>query len=126
MRDPRLVDFAKSMRREMSEPERRLWEILRAKRFKGIKFRRQNVVGRYIADFYSRDVMTIIEVDGDSHGFQHDYDAERETYFDRLGYQVIRYTNRDVMSNLEGIWTDLDRRVTSPLPTLSPEGGRAL
>jgi very-short-patch-repair endonuclease len=125
MRDPRLVEFAKAMRRDMTEPERRLWEQLRAKRFKNIKFRRQNVVDRYIADFYSREVMTIIEVDGDSHGFQHDYDTVREAFFSRLGYQVIRYTNRDVMTNIEGVMIDMDARVTPPLPTLSPEGERA-
>ena len=77
MRDSRLIEFARSMRREQTEPEKRLWYQLRAKRFDGTKFRRQNVVGNYIADFYSRTAMLIIEVDGDSHAFQHDYDQTR-------------------------------------------------
>lgn len=126
MRDPRLVNFAKSMGREMTEPERRLWEQLRAKRFKGIKFGRQNVVSRYIADVYSRDVTTIVEVNGDSHGFQHDYDAVREACFNGLGFQVIRYMNKEVMANSEGVMPDLEMRLTASLATLSPEGEMSL
>jgi very-short-patch-repair endonuclease len=130
MRDPRLVAFAKAMRREMTEPETRIWFQLRAKRFDGIKFRRQNVVGDYIADFYSRAAMIIIEIDGDTHAFSQGYDTVREQYFNRLGFQVLRFANNDVMTNLEGVMstvaTVLEARRTSPLPTLSPEGERAL
>ena len=129
MRDPRLVAFAKAMRREMTEPETRVWFQLRAKRFGGIKFRRQNVVGDYIADFYARAAMTIIEIDGDTHAFSQDYDAVRERYFNRLGFQVLRFANNDVMTNLEGVMsaiaTAIESRDTAPLPTLSPEGERA-
>ncbi|MEY4269897.1 MAG: hypothetical protein RLZZ58_1113, partial [Pseudomonadota bacterium] len=105
MRDQRLIAFARAMRREMTEPEKRLWYQLRAKRFEGTKFRRQQVVGQYIADFYSRSTKLIIEVDGDSHAFQQEYDRTREDYFRKLGYRVIRFTNSDVMKNLEGVLT---------------------
>ena len=126
MRDPRLIEFARSMRREQTEPEKRLWHQLRAKRFDGTKFRRQNVVGNYIADFYSRAAMLIIEVDGDSHAFQHDYDQIREEYFRKLGFRVIRFTNSDVITNLEGVLTMVGTQFTSPLPTLPPKGERAI
>jgi very-short-patch-repair endonuclease len=126
MRDQRLVEFAKGMRREMTEPEKKLWYQLRAKRFEGTKFRRQNVVGKYIADFYSRSAMLIIEVDGDSHSFQHDYDIIRENYLRELGFNVIRFTNFDVMANMEGVLTKVSLQLTPPLPTLSPEAERAL
>jgi very-short-patch-repair endonuclease len=126
MRDRRLVEFAKQMRREMTEPEKQLWLQLRAKRFEGIKFRRQNVVGKYIADFYSRSARLIIEVDGDSHAFQHDYDKVRENYLRALGFNVIRFTNFDVMANIEGVLVVVSQHLTPPLPTLSPEGERAL
>jgi very-short-patch-repair endonuclease len=126
MRDRRLVEFAKQMRREMTEPEKQLWLQLRAKRFDGIKFRRQNVVGKYIADFYSRSARLIIEVDGDSHAFQHDYDKVREDYLHALGFNVIRFTNFDVMANIEGVLVVVSQHLTPPLPTLSPEGERAL
>jgi very-short-patch-repair endonuclease len=126
MRGRRLVEFAKQMRREMTEPEKQLWLQLRAKRFEGIKFRRQNVVGKYIADFYSRSARLIIEVDGDSHAFQHDYDKVRENYLRALGFNVIRFTNFDVMANIEGVLVVVSQHLTPPLPTLSPEGERAL
>ncbi len=125
MRDPRLVAFAKSMRREMTEPETRIWFQLRAERFQGIKFRRQNVVGDYTADFYSRTAMIIVEIDGDTHAFSQQYDAIREAYFNRLGFQVLRFANSDVMTNLEGVMSVIAAALTAPLPTLSPEGERA-
>ena len=126
MRDPRLVEFAKAMRREMTEPERRLWYELRAKRFEGVKFRRQNVVGVYIADFYSRSAQLIIEIDGDTHAFQHEYDQIRERFFMSKGFRVIRFTNSDVMTNIQGVLISVGQHLTPPLPTLSPEGERAL
>jgi len=131
VRDPRLIEFAKSMRREMTEPEKRLWYQLRASRFQGIKFRRQHVIGPYIADFQSRQAMLIIEVDGDTHAFQADYDRVRQHYFENLGYNVIRFINSDVMNNLEGVMVSIGEAVMafqtrSPLPTLSPQGERAL
>ena len=126
MRDKRLVEFAKSMRREMTEPEKLLWHQLRAKRFEGTKFRRQNVVGKYIADFYSRSAMLIIEVDGDTHAFQHEYDNIRENFFKTLGFNVVRFTNAEVMANMEGVLTMIGMLLTPPLPTLSPEGERAI
>ena len=126
MRDKRLVGFAKSMRREMTEPEKLLWHELRAKRFEGTKFRRQNVVGKYIADFYSRSAMLIIEVDGDTHAFQHDYDTIRENFLRALGFKVIRFTNSDVMTNMEGVLTMIAMQLTPPLPTLPPKGERAI
>ncbi|TPG22744.1 endonuclease domain-containing protein [Sphingomonas koreensis] len=127
MRDPRLIEFAKHMRREPSEPEERLWLALRAKRFEGINFRHQKVIGRYIADFSSRDPMLVVEVDGDTHATQHEYDASRSQYFESQGYQVIRFTNSDIMTNLEGVLQSLQTALGQPpLPTLSPEGERAL
>jgi very-short-patch-repair endonuclease len=117
MRDPRLVEFAKAMRREMTEPEKRLWYELRAKRFDGVKFRRQNVVGPYIADFYSRTAGLIIEVDGDTHAFQHEYDRIREQFFNFKGFRVIRFTNAVVMTNMEGVLTTIGQHLTPPLPT---------
>jgi very-short-patch-repair endonuclease len=138
MRDPRLVAFAKQMRREMTVAEKRLWQKLRAKRFLDTKFRAQNVVGPYIADFYARDVMLVIEVDGDSHAWQHDYDEVRTRYLEGQGYSVIRVWNDDVMRNMDAVLELIFRYIerfraageTPPLPgashlSLSPEGERA-
>ena len=129
MRDARLTEFAKSMRKQMTEPETRLWLQLRAERLEGVKFRRQKVIGRYIADFAANDPKLVVEVDGDTHDIDDPRDAERTRYLNRQGYHVVRFTNPDVMTNLEGVLIRLSEVIamsrTSPLPTLSPEGERA-
>ncbi|MDE2341708.1 MAG: endonuclease domain-containing protein [Alphaproteobacteria bacterium] len=124
MREQRLTKFARSMRKEMTESETRLWFALRAKRFEGIKFCRQKVIDPYIADFCSNEPMLVIEIDGDSHGYQEGYDDARSRYLIDRGYQVLRFTNVDMMSNLEGVLTVIIETIT-PLPTLSPERERA-
>ena len=129
MRDARLTEFAKSMRKQMTEPETRLWLQLRAERFEGVKFRRQKVIGRYIADFAANDPRLVVEVDGMTHDVDDPSDAERTRYLNERGYHVVRFTNPDVMTNLEGVLIRLSEVIamvrTSPLPTLSPEGERA-
>ena len=130
MRDARLTEFAKSMRRQMTEPETRLWLQLRAERFDGVKFRRQKVIGRYIADFAANDPKLVVEVDGMTHDVDDPRDIERTRYLNQQGYHVVRFTNPDVMTNLEGVLIRLSEVIAvlraSPLPTLSPQGERAL
>ena len=125
MRDAGLTAHAKLMRHQATEPELRLWLALRGKRFERVKFRRQKVVGRYIVDFASRDPMLVIELDGDSHAGQIDYDERRTAFIEEQGYRVIRFRNSDVMTNLEGVLTAIGVAL-APLPTLSPEGERAI
>jgi very-short-patch-repair endonuclease len=127
VRDPKLTERARQMRKEMTEPEQRLWFELRAKRFQNVKFRKQKVIGRYIADFASRDPMLVLEIDGDTHGNREVQDAERTAFLQSLGYKVVRFTNSDVMTNMEGVLTNIGNLIgNSPLPTLSPEGERAI
>ena len=127
MRDAELISRAKTMRREATEPEQRLWLALRAKRFEHLKFRRQKVIGAYIVDFSARDPMLVIEIDGDTHAGREKQDAERTAFLEQQGYRVIRFTNGDVMTNLEGVLQSIALALmTLPLPTLSPEGERAL
>ena len=129
MRDPRLTEFARSMRRQMTEPETRLWLQLRAERFEGVKFRRQKVIGRYIADFAANEPKLVVEVDGDTHDVDNRRDQVRSRYLEEQGYRVLRFSNVDVMGNLDGVLTRLSEVIAqpriSPLPTLSPEGERA-
>jgi very-short-patch-repair endonuclease len=129
MRDPRLTDYARSMRRGMTEPETRLWLQLRAERF-GVKFRRQKVIGHYIADFAANDPKLVIEIDGHTHDDRL-ADASRTIHLQQQGYHVVRFTNLDVMSNMAGVLRRLAEMIAmlkgraAPLPTLSPEGERA-
>jgi very-short-patch-repair endonuclease len=129
MRDTRLTNHAQSMRKQMTEPEMRLWLQLRAERFQGIKFRRQKVIGRYIADFAANDPKLVIEIDGHTHDVDDERDLIRTRYLEEQGYTVLRFSNLEVMSNIEGVLLRLSEVVASlqtpPLPTLSPEGERA-
>jgi very-short-patch-repair endonuclease len=127
VRDPKLTERARQMRKEMTEPEQRLWFELRAKRFQNVKFRKQKVIGRYIVDFASRIPMLVLEIDGDTHGNREVQDAERTAFLQRQGYKVVRFTNSDVMTNMEGVLTNIGNLIgNSPLPTLSPKGERAI
>ena len=127
MRDPRLTNRAKEMRKEMPEPERQMWHQLRAERFKGIKFRRQKVIGKYIADFASNEPKLAVEIDGDTHAGREDYNAARTQYLEDQGYKVIRFSNIEVMDNMDGVLTRLSEVVAQlqtspPPPTPSPKG----
>jgi very-short-patch-repair endonuclease len=113
------------MRREPTPFERSLWLALRAKRFQGAKFRQQNVIGPHIVDFCCRlPRMLVIELDGDTHAERQRYDAQRTAELVKRGYEVLRFTNRDVGTNLEGVLMKIEEALTPPLPALSPEGER--
>src|SRR3569623_1996877 len=93
------------MRSEPTPAEARLWYHLRAKRFEGVKFIRQNPNGHAIVDFVARSRKLIIEVDGDTHGGDEaaTKDSQRTARLERQGYHVIRFTNADVMGNMESV-----------------------
>jgi very-short-patch-repair endonuclease len=110
---------AKDLRKRLTEPERRLWYRLRANRL-GVKFQKQAVLAPYIADFVARAERLVIEIDGDTHGETAAYDAARTRMLEARGYRVIRFTNADVMTNLDGvlraILMALGRDAESPHP----------
>ncbi len=130
MRDPTLTQRAKEMRKAMPEPEMRLWLELRAGRFKGIKFRRQKVIGNYIADFASNDPKLVMELDGDTHAGWESYDSVRTKFLEEQGYRVVRFSNSDVIRNMDGVLTQLGLIATGtgyvPPPTPSPKGEGAI
>lgn len=104
MRSHKLISRAKQMRREATPPERRLWAYLKADQLGGAKFRRQVVIGTYIADFACRTpMMLVIELDGDTHASQQSHDADRTRYLEDRGYRVLRFANRDVMQNVDSV-----------------------
>jgi very-short-patch-repair endonuclease len=115
---------AKTLRLNLTPPERRLWHRLRGNRL-GVKFQRQVVLAPYIADFAARSERLIIELDGDTHGDRVAYDAVRTRVLEDRRYRVIRFTNAEVMANLDGvlraILIELERDPEAPLsPTLPP------
>jgi very-short-patch-repair endonuclease len=115
---------AKALRTGMTAAEQKLWTVLRANGL-GVKFQRQVVLAPYIADFAARSARLVVELDGDTHADAHAYDAARTAALEARGYRVIRFTNSEVMTNIEGvaraILIALGRDTDAPLsPTLSP------
>ena len=94
---------ARQLRREQTPAEALLWEHLRNRRLKGLKFRRQHPVGRFVADFYCAQHRLIVELDGAVHRMQGEYDALRTEELERDGYRVIRFTDNQVERDLEWV-----------------------
>lgn len=86
----------------MSPIEQRLWHALRGDQL-GASFRRQHPVGRYVLDFYCPSVRLAVELDGDEHASRTARDAARTKFLNSRGIHVIRFSNRDVWSNLQGV-----------------------
>ena len=107
--DPQLLMFAKSMRHTATDAEQLMWQLLRAKRFMNLKFRRQHVIQPYIVDFYCHEIGLVIELDGSQHGSDDviEYDAERTKFLQDLGLTVVRYWNHDVLSRTDVVLEDL-------------------
>jgi len=121
-----LKERAKSLRTQATPAEQKLWAILRAHRFDGVKFTRQIPIGRYIVDFAARSRKLAIEIDGDTHSRQLDYDAARTRFLQEQGYQVIRFTNAEVMGNIEGVAEAIATTLrVAPSPNPLPQGERA-
>ena len=125
----RLGRYARDMRREPTDYERRLWGALRASQLAGFKFRRQAVIEPYICDFLCPSIGLIVEVDDDLHDARKDRD--RDFDLAHQGYVVLRFSNWEVRDNLEGVLSViLDRaralperqKITHPNPSLGREG----
>ena len=103
--NPNNLNNAKHMRSNMTEAEAKMWNILRAKRFYGFKFKRQVLIGDYIVDFVCETKKIIIEIDGGQHNSEENivYDKNRTIYLNSQGYEVLRFWNNEVLSNIEGV-----------------------
>ena len=101
-----LTKAARSLRSRMTDAERKLWFVLKDRRFDTFKFRRQVPIGPYIADFLCFESRLVIEVDGGQHA-ESVRDGERDAWFARNAFRVVRYWNNDVLQNLAGVLTDL-------------------
>jgi len=121
------------MRRNPTEPEKRLWSKLRNRQVGDVKFRRQVWLAGYIADFYAADIKLVIEVDGDDHAVREAADQQRSRILQREGFRIIRFANADIMDNIEAVLEAIlmaARSTPSPSqafgsgPSLSPSGER--
>jgi very-short-patch-repair endonuclease len=95
------------MRTEATLAEKQLWQRLKNKQMLGLKFRRQQVIDRFIVDFYCHEVKLVIEVDGEIHNYTQVEDAIRQEFLESLGLQVVRFKNEDVLFRIEGVLEEI-------------------
>ncbi|GAA5557182.1 uncharacterized protein HI_1162 [Acinetobacter schindleri] len=119
--DPQLLTFAKPMCHTATDAEYLMWQVLHAKHFMNLKFRRQQVIAPYIVDFYCHETGLVIELDGGQHNTENGraYDVERTQFLEALGLTAVRYRNSDVLGRLdvvlESLWL-----ICSELKSTSP------
>jgi very-short-patch-repair endonuclease len=96
-----------------------LWQILRAKRLAGFKFKRQLSIDAYIVDFVCLRHRLIVEADGGQHA-ESAHDVRRDAYLKAHGFRVLRFWNNDILNNEEGVLTSILHALETPLPNRSP------
>ena len=120
-----LTHLARNLRKNQSDAELELWWALRSRQIEGAKFRRQFPIGPSIVDFVCFEARLVVEVDGSQHALQEHEDAIRTEFLENKRMTVLRFTNLDVLNNLEGVVSTIDellaaRRHHSPSPKPSP------
>ena len=108
MKYEKVLEFARSMRKNPTPAEKFVWDKVRNRQFHGFKFNRQFIIevtnGQYfIADYYCHEKKLIVELDGSIHDQQKEYDDGRTFELEECGYQVIRFTNYEVLNDWNGV-----------------------
>lgn len=110
----KLKPLARQMRKEPTAAEHKLWQRIRGKQVLGYKFRRQHAFERFIVDFYCSETRLIVEVDGPTHEYTPDEDAIRQKFLEGLGFKVIRFTNLEVLKQMEAVLNEIARVLGQP------------
>ena len=119
----------RGLRKNQPAPETLVWNTIRNRQISDFKFKRQFSIGHFIVDFYCPELKLAIEIDGDSRYVQEAIikDRERQDYLEKFGIKFLRFTNLDVMTNLEGVIETVQRSIHDlkphPSPLLSKERG---
>jgi very-short-patch-repair endonuclease len=100
---PELKARAKAMRSNMTPAESKLWYHLRKNNLANFHFRRQQIIGAYIVDFYCHSANLVVELDGSGHLDQVAYDQERDETLAGLGFRVLRFYNSDVIEDIDKV-----------------------
>ena len=128
MREGEQRDFARRLRRDLTDAEQCIWYFLRNRALMGCKFRRQHPVGPYIADFACIEAGLIVELDGGQHAGSK-ADVARTAYLASGGYRVLRFWNDEVLTQAEAVLTvihDALARRPALTPTPLPPAGEGL
>ena len=101
----------RELRQRQTKAESLIWTVLRARRLAGLKFRRQHAIGPYIVDFACIEKDVVIELDGGYHEHQYEKDRVRQAFLESEGWQVLRFTNEDVLSDVEAVAISIARQI---------------
>jgi very-short-patch-repair endonuclease len=111
--NPSLKDRAKALRKAGNFSEVVFWKEVRNKSFWNIDFDRQRIIGNYIVDFYVKALGLVIEIDGEIHNFQEDYDEKRELFLKNLGLKIFRISTTKMNYDTESVMKDLEQFIIS-------------
>jgi len=103
--------FAQALRKTETPTEKILWQALRQKKLSGIKFRRQQPIRQYVADFFCSVCKLVVEIDGDVHYLEGapERDERRSAFLESEGLMILRYTNRDIHKRLDDVLDEIFR-----------------
>jgi very-short-patch-repair endonuclease len=100
--------IAAELRHNMTPAELTLWQALKSKKHQGLRFRRQQPMFGFIADFYCHELRLVIEVDGEVHDANHEYDNARDEILNAHGIRVLRFKNRQVINELSKVLASIE------------------
>lgn len=107
--NPTLKSRANALRKAGNFSEVVFWKEVRNKSFWNIDFDRQRIIGNYIVDFYVKTLGLVVEIDGEIHNFQEEYDEKREMYLKDLGLKVFRISTTKMLFDTENVMKDLEQ-----------------
>ena len=120
--DPLNTNYARALRKVMTPAEKKLWQHLKNKKVYGFHFRRQHQIGQFITDFYCHEAKLVIEVDGEIHLKIENkrYDNTRDQIMIELGIKILRFTNADVLNNIELVINTIKANLIKFSESISP------
>jgi len=122
---PETFEAARILRKNMTFYEKLLWERLKLKQICGVRFRRQHPIDFFIVDFYCHEARLVVEIDGEIHNYQTEYDDGRSAEMERYSIKLIRFTNKEVANNIDYIVKKIENEIKSRIlsPPLGGLGG---
>jgi len=109
--NPKLKEKARALRKAGNLSEVLFWMQVKNKKFLGLDFDRQKIIGNYIVDFFCKDLGFVVEIDGESHALKGEYDTERDKYLKSLGLKIFHILDTDIKKNMNGVLIWLKKKV---------------
>ena len=121
-----MKQLARSLRKNQTDAERKLWRCLRARELCGFKFRRQYPIAPCIVDFICVEKRLIVEIDGGQHATMTEIDNTRTEFLNARGYRVLHFWNNEVLQQLDAVLAKILDSLTHPHPNPLPQAGEGI